>query len=69
MLLDSDSLKFYQGSAHYHKLSTATRMMLKQRLSFAGPFIKLGPLRNVPEVAETAGVLSAAGLVIILTLW
>ena len=35
----------------------------------SGPFIKLGPLRNVPEVAETAGVLSAAGLVVILTLW
>ena len=35
----------------------------------AGPFIKLGPLRNVPEVAERAGVLSSAGLVVILTLW
>lgn len=37
--------------------------------SAAGPFIKLGPLRNIPEVAEKAGVASAGGLVIILTLW
>ncbi|KAG2452577.1 hypothetical protein HYH02_002814 [Chlamydomonas schloesseri] len=34
----------------------------------AGPFIKLGPLRNVPETAEIAGSLSAAGLVLILAL-
>lgn len=34
---------------------------------YAGPFIKLGPLRNVPGYAETAGCLSAAGLVAILT--
>ena len=34
----------------------------------AGPFIKLGPLRNVPGYAEKAGCLSAAGLVAILTL-
>ncbi|CAG9463772.1 unnamed protein product [Pedinophyceae sp. YPF-701] len=33
----------------------------------AGPFIKLGPLRNVPGTAEVAGCLSAAGLVVILT--
>lgn len=33
-----------------------------------GPFIKLGPLRNVPEIAEKAGTLSAAGLVLILAL-
>ncbi|KAG2494532.1 hypothetical protein HYH03_007299 [Edaphochlamys debaryana] len=32
----------------------------------AGPFIKLGPLRNVPETAEIAGCLSAAGLIVIL---
>merc|ERR1719321_1150104 len=32
-----------------------------------GPFIKLGPLRAVEAVAEIAGCLSAAGLVIILT--
>lgn len=32
-----------------------------------GPFIKLGPLRNVDGVAEIAGILSAAGLVLILT--
>ena len=32
-----------------------------------GPFIKLGPLRNVPGYAEVAGCLSAAGLVAILT--
>ena len=32
-----------------------------------GPFIKLGPLRNVDGVAEIAGSLSAAGLVLILT--
>merc|ERR1712178_220627 len=31
-----------------------------------GPFIKLGPLRAVDGVAEIAGCLSAAGLVIIL---
>uniref|UniRef100_UPI003003A6EA Photosystem I reaction centre subunit XI PsaL n=1 Tax=Coelastrella TaxID=75800 RepID=UPI003003A6EA len=31
-----------------------------------GPFIKLGPLRNVEGAAEIAGCLSAAGLVIIL---
>merc|ERR1712164_202983 len=31
-----------------------------------GPFIKLGPLRNVDGVAEIAGCMSAAGLVIIL---
>lgn len=33
-----------------------------------GPFIKLGPLRNVPGTAEIAGCLSGAGLVLILTL-
>lgn len=33
----------------------------------AGPFIKLGPLRNVEGVAEISGSLSAAGLVLILT--
>eukprot|EP00892_Ulva_mutabilis_P002390 jgi/Ulvmu1/12151/UM085_0015.1 len=33
----------------------------------AGPFIKLGPLRNVESIAEVSGCLSAAGLVIILT--
>lgn len=37
------------------------------RLQAAGPFIKLGPLRNVDGVAEIAGSLSAAGLVLILT--
>ncbi|KAL6769669.1 PSAL1 [Auxenochlorella protothecoides x Auxenochlorella symbiontica] len=31
-----------------------------------GPFIKLGPLRNIPGVAEQAGSLSGAGLVLIL---
>merc|ERR550514_275339 len=31
-----------------------------------GPFIKLGPLRNLEGVAEVSGCLSAAGLVIIL---
>lgn len=35
--------------------------------SRTGPFIKLGPLRNVPGYAEVAGCLSAAGLVAILT--
>ena len=34
----------------------------------AGPFIKLGPLRNVEGVAEVSGCLAAAGLVAILTL-
>ena len=33
-----------------------------------GPFIKLGPLRNVEGVAEIAGALSGAGLVLILSL-
>ncbi|WIA30516.1 hypothetical protein OEZ86_000600 [Tetradesmus obliquus] len=33
-----------------------------------GPFIKLGPLRNVEGAAEIAGCLSAAGLVLILAL-
>jgi len=33
-----------------------------------GPFIKLGPLRNVEGVAEIAGCLSGAGLVIILAI-
>lgn len=33
-----------------------------------GPFIKLGPLRAVEGVAEISGCLSAAGLVLILTL-
>ncbi len=33
-----------------------------------GPFIKFGPLRNVPEYAEKAGCLSSAGVVVILTL-
>merc|ERR1712124_160997 len=32
-----------------------------------GPFIKLGPLRNVDGGAEIAGCMSAAGLVLILT--
>merc|ERR1719146_73701 len=32
-----------------------------------GPFIKLGPLRSIDGVAEIAGCLAAAGLVIILT--
>merc|ERR1712224_570966 len=31
-----------------------------------GPFIKLGPLRSVDGVAEVAGCMSAAGLVIVL---
>ena len=35
---------------------------------YAGPFIKLGPLRNVGQgVAERAGCLSGAGLVVILS--
>mmetsp|Transcript_18440 Transcript_18440/g.39631 ORF Transcript_18440/g.39631 Transcript_18440/m.39631 type:complete len:196 (+) Transcript_18440:78-665(+) len=33
-----------------------------------GPFIKLGPLRNVEGVAEIAGCMSGAGLVLILAL-
>lgn len=36
-------------------------------LQATGPFIKLGPLRNVDGVAEIAGTASAAGLVLILT--
>merc|ERR1711862_828200 len=31
-----------------------------------GPFIKLGPLRNIDDTAEVAGCMSAAGLVLIL---
>ena len=42
---------------------------VRQLFTGAGPFIKLGPLRNMTEVAEQAGVASAAGLVVILTLW
>lgn len=33
-----------------------------------GPFIKLGPLRNVEGVAEISGSLSGAGVVVILSL-
>ncbi|KAJ9533184.1 hypothetical protein QJQ45_018278, partial [Haematococcus lacustris] len=33
-----------------------------------GPFIKFGPLRNIPGTAEIVGCLSGAGLVLILTL-
>merc|ERR1711933_258475 len=33
-----------------------------------GPFIKLGPLRNVEGSAEIAGCMAAAGLVLILTI-
>ena len=40
---------------------------LAHGLLVAGPFIKLGPLRDVPGVAEKAGCASAAGLVLILT--
>eukprot|EP01026_Neomeris_dumetosa_P033924 TRINITY_DN271_c0_g1_i5.p1 TRINITY_DN271_c0_g1~~TRINITY_DN271_c0_g1_i5.p1 ORF type:complete len:196 (-),score=32.26 TRINITY_DN271_c0_g1_i5:176-763(-) len=32
-----------------------------------GPFIKLGPLRNIEGTAEISGCLSAAGLILILT--
>ena len=42
--------------------------VLRRSACCAGPFIKLGPLRNVGGgVAERAGCLSAAGLVVILT--
>ena len=41
---------------------------LAHGLLITGPFIKLGPLRNVPELAERVGVLSSAGLIVILTL-
>jgi photosystem I subunit 11 len=41
---------------------------LAHGLLLPGPFIKLGPLRNVEGVAEISGSLSAAGLVLILTL-
>ena len=40
---------------------------LAHGLLLTGPFIKLGPLRDVPGVAEKAGCASAAGLVLILT--
>jgi photosystem I subunit XI len=40
---------------------------LAHGLLVTGPFIKLGPLRAVPGVAEKAGCASAAGLVLILT--
>lgn len=42
-------------------------VVVTRRRLYAGPFIKLGPLRNVPGYAEVAGCLSAAGLVAILT--
>jgi len=41
---------------------------LAHGLFITGPFIKLGPLRNVPEIAEKAGVAAGAGLVVILGL-
>lgn len=41
---------------------------LAHGLLLPGPFIKLGPLRNIDGVAEISGSLSAAGLVLILTL-
>jgi photosystem I subunit 11 len=37
-------------------------------LAFASPWPQLGPLRNVEGVAEVAGSMSAAGLVLILAL-
>ena len=40
---------------------------LAHGLLVTGPFIKLGPLRAIPGVAERAGCASAAGLVVILT--
>ena len=40
---------------------------LAHGLLLTGPFIKLGPLRNVPGYAEKAGCASAAGVVAILT--
>ena len=40
---------------------------LAHGLLLTGPFIKLGPLRNVPGYAEKAGCASALGVVAILT--
>lgn len=45
-----------------------TEIGLAHGFLLAGPFIKLGPLRNVEGVAEIAGCMSAAGLVLILAL-
>merc|ERR1712127_992618 len=41
---------------------------LAHGLIVCGPFTKLGPLRDIEGVAETAGALSGAGLVMILAL-
>uniref|UniRef100_A0A7S0S623 Photosystem I reaction center subunit XI, chloroplastic n=1 Tax=Chlamydomonas leiostraca TaxID=1034604 RepID=A0A7S0S623_9CHLO len=45
-----------------------TEIGLAHGFLLVGPFIKLGPLRNVEGVAEIAGCLSGAGLVLILAL-
>jgi photosystem I subunit 11 len=48
-------------------LLRGTEIGLAHGFFLVGPFIKLGPLRNVPEVAEKAGCVAGAGLVVILT--
>jgi photosystem I subunit 11 len=49
-------------------LLRGTEIGLAHGFLVVGPFIKLGPLRNVEGVAEIAGSLSGAGLVLILAL-
>lgn len=54
------------GTLPWHSHCSAGRF--RWNAADAGPFIKLGPLRNVGSgVAERAGCLSGAGLVVILT--
>ena len=59
----------YAGSPIYRNIKIRFYSIPMTQASDAGPFIKLGPLRNSPELAERVGVVSAAGLVVILTLW
>ncbi len=52
------------NNATHRELASEERYVCAQ----TGPFIKLGPLRNVEGVAEISGSLSGAGLVLILAL-
>merc|ERR1712023_219140 len=47
-------------------LLRGTEIGLSHGFFIPGPFIKLGPLRNTTGVAETAGCISAAALVLLL---
>ena len=69
MLADLDAGSFIQSKpSNARCLPSCFAIPIIQAID-AGPFIKLGPLRNSPELAERVGVVSAAGLVVILTLW